>query len=942
MRVLLSLFFIVTAAAVFASAGQQYYEQGTEAFKSGNFKNAELLFRKTIDADDEYLDRAWFYLSQSLYHQKRYKDALFEYNRFLLNCRTPGLAADSRFWIAECYNALNDYTKSIEEYKRFISEKNDKDDPYISAAGERIGDIYFRQRRFDEAVIEWKTALDAVQKNNDMRNSLNIKIAKAYFESGKLDDSEAILNQTSLDKNPGVQSESFLYLGRINQARVKHRIAIRFFSRIADTLRSVTPYSNALYFSALSYIELNEKENAKTALQTFISVASDSPFFLNAKYQYALLTQSQNPSDSVRTYDEIIKTTDDKELKILAAIEMARIYLSQGKAELAIPILEKISASDESDKSKQVSYDLGSAYLSVNNLNDAERIFTDMLRKYSFDQDADRIQFLLAVVQLKKGNSKLASDGFQKIRDINPFSKYINESKFYLASAQFDQGAFKNAIKYCEEYISTPNPEKRFDANVLILRSDIRLNDAKNAERNAIVLMKKFSDRLGIERIILEYCKYEITSGRENKQAESFILKSFPDSDSLAELYSFKGNYYFEKSEWLKADAQYTAFLKIRGNDANPNIFLRKVLCLYYQENYAGVIAFLNGEKITNYNKDIIQQIVLILARSYSMTGQYEKTYESFSALKGVKLDDQDNFMYFESALKNDYLVQAKSITAKLEGKKDYLSRINFVYGVYYRDIYKYDVSRAYFTQIVDGNSEPGISELAVLELAGLDYREGKFDDLIGKMKLVHSRSNEPKKNFLLVSTYIRLGKTAEAADILKKNGDMILSKEEGRSVARDLVAQLEDEGDIKELLAVGKILSSKYPAESDYINYYAGNYYFKTRVYDQALKFFLKIPSSNREYRTEVYYKIGLIYELNLKNVRTASVYFLQVLDSKDYDEFVALSKLEMAVIYFERGQKEASKKQLEDILSRKENIGAKLKAQNLQNYYGFEKEKK
>lgn len=942
MRFFHILFLVVFASAVYAAGGQQYYEQGTEAFKSGNYKNAELLFRKTIDADDEYLDRSWFFLSQSLYHQKRYKDALFEYNRFLLNCRTPGLAADSRFWIGECYNALNDFAKAIEEYKRFISVKNDKDDPYISVAGERIGDIYFRQKRYDEAVIEWRASIDTVQKNNERKNILNIKIAKALFESGKLDDAEVILNQTSLDKNISIQSESYLYLGRINQVRGKQRIAIRFYSRIHDTLKGTFPFYHALYFSSLSYLELNDKENAKTSLQTFISVGSDSPFFLNAKYQYALMTQAQNPAESASTYDEIIKTTDNKELKILSAIEMARIYISQGKPEIAIPILEKISASDETDKSKDISYDLGNAYLTVNNLNGAERIFSDMLKKYSFDPDADRIQFLLAVVQLKKGNSKLASEGFQKIRDINPFSKFLNESKYYLASAQYDQGSYKTAVKFCEEYLSTPIPEKRFEANVIILRSNIKLNESKNAEKNALNIIHKFSDKLGVERIILEFCKYEVNSGKENKQAESFIQKSFPDSDSLAELYSFKGNYYFEKNDWSKADIYYSSYLKMRGNDSNSSLFLRKILCLYYSENYKEVVSFLNGEKMTNYNKEIIQQIVMILARSYYHTGQFEKSYETFSALKGMKFDDQDSFMFFDSALKNDYLVQAKDIASKLADKKDYFYRIQYAYGIYYRDIYKYNISRTYFSQVIDNNPESPITELAVLELAGLDYREGKFDDLISRLKIVKSKNNDSKKNFLLVSAYIRMGKTPEAAEIFKKSSETILVNEEGRSAVKDLIAQLEDTGDIKELMAVGKILSAKYPSDGDFINYYAGNYYFKNRTYDQSLKYFLKIPSSNQEYRTEVYYKIGMMYELNLKNVRTASVYFMQVVESKTYDEFVALSKIEMAVIYYERGQKDASKKQLEDIISRKENVGAMLKAQNLMIHYGFDKERK
>jgi tetratricopeptide (TPR) repeat protein len=363
---------------------------------------------------------------------------------------------------------------------------------------------------------------------------------------------------------------------------------------------------------------------------------------------------------------------------------------------------------------------------------------------------------------------------------------------------------------------------------------------------------------------------------------------------------------------------------------------------MYYAGNYSGVITFLTTEKLNQFTLEISTQIVFIMARSYYMTGKYDKAYDSFAALKGNAFDDQDTFMYFDAALKNDNLVVAHDLAVKLRDKPEYYFRTQFSYGSYYRDIFNYEKSRTYFSQVYADDPDSSIGEMALIELAGLDYREGRFEDLLKRLKNVKNKIHDPKKGFLSIAAYIRLGRAQEAAELVKKNGDDILKNEEGRSIVRDLIVQLEDTGDINEVQNIGKILTTRYPADSDYVNYYTGNFYYKQKTYDKALQYLLKIAPTNSEYKSEVFYKIGTIYELYQKNPRSASYYFAQVNDIKEYDEFVALSRLELAIIYFERGQKDQARKLLDDILARKENVSAKIKASNLYTYYGFDKEKR
>src|SRR5208337_4815379 len=155
------------------------FNQGVEAFKAGYYSSAELLFRKTLENDDDYRDRSWFYLSLTIYQQEKYKQAIFEFNNFLTKCRTENLRVESRYWIGESYYNLNEYLKAIEEYKRFI-EKSDNQQ-LITSTHDRIASIYFKQLRYEEAIIEWE---DAIKKCDDVEQNalLVLRIGNALFQ----------------------------------------------------------------------------------------------------------------------------------------------------------------------------------------------------------------------------------------------------------------------------------------------------------------------------------------------------------------------------------------------------------------------------------------------------------------------------------------------------------------------------------------------------------------------------------------------------------------------------------------------------------------------------------------------------------------------------------------------------------------------------------------
>jgi len=935
--------YIITAGLLlisglsYAANSMAFFEQGMEAFKSANYKNAELLFRKSVDVDDENNDKAWFYLSRSIYSQKRYKDAIFEFNRFLLNCRNNDLCIESRFWIAESEYALNAYIKAIEEYKRFITMVEDRDNPLVSLSHERIGDIYYRQNRMDEAIIEWKTAINKVR--DEGKSVLTMKLARALIKNTQFDEAESVVMPLTGDKDQSIAAESNLYLGRINYAKGKHRNALKYFSKIPENLRVTLPYSEMYYYSSLSYSELGEKDNMLNSLQTFVGIAKGSSVYYEGAFLLAQINEARNADESSVVFEDVRANTSDKKLKIKASIELAKIYSVKGNPEKAVTFLEEFRSEEEGETGKQLQFELGSAYLSAKMLQKAADVFTHMIEVYQYDQDVDRMQFLLSVVDLKKGDSGKAAEGFKKIKDINPFSKYISESQYYIATAHFDQGEYAQAVKYSEKYLSVPSVEKKYESLVLQMRSYLKMGDLKRAGKIALVLMKRYQDKLGLERNLFEFVASSYEISRDPKVIENFIIKGYPGSDAAADIFLIKGNIEYNGTNWKKAEQHYSSALRVKGNEALPEIFYRKALCLFNQLNYNGVIQLLTTEQLRTFSNDVSVKIVVLLARSYYKSELYDKAYETISAIKDHIQTDDDMLMYFESAVRTDNLIVSKNILNVLKIKRDIYYSALMVYGEYYRDIYNNEMARNYFSQIYADNPDKIIGERALLELAVMDMREKKYEDMIERMKGVRSKEFEQKKIFYSVTALIKLSRIQDAMDMFRKGSSDILKSESGRTLMRDMIVALSEFDSIDDILNVGKTLSLNFPAENDFVNYYIGNYYYKKSVYDKSLKYFTKVSVYNADYKSEILYKIGIIYELGLKNHKSAIYYFSLLQDVKDYDEYIAAARVELAILYYERGWKEQSRRLLDDVIKRKGSIAVILKATNLYSYYGFDK---
>ncbi len=940
MRLLLKITAVVVILLFYNPAysvvnSQSLFEQGMNAFTSRNYGSSELLFRKLIDkGSDGYKDRAWFYLALSIFHQKKYKSAIFEFNRFLLICTTHELCSQSRYWIAESNFLLNKYIKSIEDFKRFISTSKNRS--MILSAHIRIGDIYYIQSRYDEAIIEWEKARD--KNKDDHQNSLlMLKIGEAYFLNENYDGVLKLLEPLIIaQRDVRIESTARLLIGRVYQLKNKHKKALRAFRGIPDSLLREDPYYNVQYFRALSLLEIGDISSARPQLESFILIGMHSEWYYDAKYELGrIMINLGNERRGIALLEEVRNSTSKMELRSKSALVLSKIFLKRDPED-AIPYLEDSASLNDPAEQKNVLLLLGNAYIEAKRFEDAERILELIMDKYPYENDIDHVQFLLSRVYLEKGNVEKAVSGFNKVRELNPFSIYINESFFYLALAHYKDGKQQLALEFIKKYLSFKKTKKKYDAYILLLNIYLSRNDIKNSRKTIKIITRHYSRKKGVDAIIYNFAM-STRDNRDRQKYLNFIVKRYPNSVSTGKIYLLWGDLAFQDKNYKKADFYYRRYLQTKGRENAGSVFLFRIISLYRQGKYREAISILARKEFPKMNRYTYKQLILWKGRSYYNIKNYQKAYETLLnwELKDLSLDDI--LIISRSSIQlGDVQMAKKSSELLRENKNLYAESLYFI-GQYYLQKKEYDISKAHFLSIIVECPESEYVDFAKSSMAELYIQNERYTDAIQKLNEIDNKKLYDKKIALLIISHFKSGSFTAATELTEKSLRVLIKSPYGEMVFKENLEYYYKGSELKNFKKYSKYLK-RYKGNDNLINYLTGLIYFHLNRYSSSYYFLYKLAQVNCKYRDEALYYLGLISYFKHKNPNLAKSYFNKLIRSKDKkNKYTLKARVSLSILLKETGKIDLSKKYLSEIIEAADNKLLFIQAKNLYEYYGY-----
>lgn len=179
-----SLYFAVPINDVFALLGVdntiadandpvKYYEIGTLANESKDYKEAEINFSKYLEKFSNDVS-AYYNRGYARFKLKEYKKAISDFSTALETSST----SESFFYRGNCYYSLKDYPSALADYTKALEQEPDNFDIYYNR-----GYANFKQKNYTESIKDWKRSIEL---NPAYENELAVKIKIAEEEIIKL------------------------------------------------------------------------------------------------------------------------------------------------------------------------------------------------------------------------------------------------------------------------------------------------------------------------------------------------------------------------------------------------------------------------------------------------------------------------------------------------------------------------------------------------------------------------------------------------------------------------------------------------------------------------------------------------------------------------------------------------------------------------------------
>ncbi|MDR2475776.1 MAG: tetratricopeptide repeat protein [Bacteroidales bacterium] len=597
-----------------------------------NFMMASLYF-----LDDDYRDaKKWFAKSDMfLLSENEQEDYSFRYAYCALQSGDEqealpfftALSLNSKkyrepaiFYKGYIFFQQHNFSKALSDFK---SLQNSRD--YKTASGFYITQIYFLNEQYEEATANALQLLKANDLRPDHRIETLRMAGESFYKIGDFSQAGHYLSRYINESSEPLSSSRFL-LGSVFFKQYDFAKAIQQFNRMKTGNDLLS--QNAFFLLGQSYLQLNDKPNARQAFASASNMSFDRDIQEIAMYNCGMLTHELSFSafgESVSIFERFLNLFPNSRFADKINDCLIETYLTTRDYRSALTSIEKIRQPSRKilEAKQNVLFQLGTECVANNEFNASANYFTQSIRLGDYDTSVKALNF------------------------------------FWRGESYYRLGQYASAIS---DYAACLPQASRNDSEVYALAL-YNMAYAYFKQKNYTAALNNFQKYLSAE----------------NNTSSALYFDS----------YNRIGDCFFYNRNLTQAENAYSKAASLSGN--SDYALFQKAVVMGLQKNYSGKITALNSliDKYTHskYQPDAYYE----KARAYVMLGQNGNAISVFEQLEANfpqsswsrKAGIQKGMLYLDNRQLADAAVAYKQVIANYPASEEAQIAIQDLKAVY-------------------------------------------------------------------------------------------------------------------------------------------------------------------------------------------------------------------------------------------------------------------
>ena len=543
------------------------YNVGIQYYNEGNFSEAIKYLEKASSnkgVESKSQKEAMFWLADSYYQLKDYNNASKTYLKFLgaTGASELDVYALAYYNLGYIYLNNNEFDNATIKFKEFVNNDKLSDKERQGDSWLRIGDCYFIQRQYNNAITSYNNSLKISNKNADY----------AYFQQamgyGALGKSKEKIDKLNIIVNRHLKSAFYdraIYeIGMTHLNSNDHRSAIASFDKIIkERPRSLYARKSLMKIGMIYY---NNDENDK-ALERLKTIVAQYPNTEESREALNIISNIYRDNNDLQSYFDYIAENNLAQISIdkqdsLTFRNIEDFYSSKKYQEVIKGAKQYI------EKYPNGAYLLKVHYYAMNSMeltNETNGIRThiEYIINQSDNDYTDNALLLIARMDYDESSYASSAKHYERLLNITENQNIITEATEGCMKSYYFDKQYDKAIEKANQLINIQdiNDNQKKQANYILGKSYFDKKDYAEALKYFNICSDIDNTETGAECAYLStICLYNTKQYDEAEEKVFFVSDKFGNYISwaarsfivLSDVYVAKDNI-FQAKETLKS-----------------------------------------------------------------------------------------------------------------------------------------------------------------------------------------------------------------------------------------------------------------------------------------------------------------------------------------------------------------------------------------------------